>query len=779
MTYLDERVKLLQLDDGDITVSYPRYEGAYGVGTPIVVHEKVLSEDEHGNICIHYHRPLGNIYTFKKSYQGKENKWPTAFIRKRFVVPKIGADGKEYRYESPKGSGMFPFFTPKLIEAYLTKTKIDVLFITEGEFKALKSCKHKMHVLGIPSIHGFYDNDFDKRVHEDIIDFVKVCQVEKLVLLTDADTLTVKWERDKDLSRRQELFYSAVKNFRESLQDKIDDEQYPLKYVYFMNIKEAYEETGKGLDDLMTSNPADISAIVKDAYELNFASKYFDGINITDWQPPKIRRYFGLTNEEDFYTTYKKFIGNREFGFKGRRYQYNGETVEYLRHEDTDKYMRIGIDWLKLITTPSPYGPKRSIVRWRIGEIQRDYAKYKDFVGNIPKYDAFCIEPGWGEDYKRVHNGCYNLYEPLEYLPKAGEFPNIAKFIKHIFEGEGDFGTDIENDLFTVALDWLTILHQHPKQSLPMLLLVSEENRTGKTTFLKLLNHIYGSNACILNNEQFKMKFNAHYITKFIIGIDEGYLDVDKRAEKERLKQLLTSNTQMLENKGMDLKDIPFYGKIILSSNEADNVMKMDDMDTRWFVVKVRQLKEEDLDHRLEENMMKEIPQYLHYIQERKIFHPNEDRLWFKPHRFITEQFRRVVEETKGTLDKSIHEWVLEQFYMYLCNRLVFTAVDIVKGINTDAKYKFQKYELLRFLKKKKNLKSSEIQRRYVPNGSNVAENGDLIPKFKKEPVKGFILKIEDWLNDDEIAEIKEFAQQNFTEFNDHVTEIINTKLPF
>ena len=35
----------------------------------------------------------------------------------------------------------------------------------------------------------------------------------------------------------------------------------------------------------------------------------------------------------------------------------------------------------------------------------------------------------------------------------------------------------------------------------------------------KLLQAIFGSNATVLNNEQFKMSFNSHYISKFIIAL--------------------------------------------------------------------------------------------------------------------------------------------------------------------------------------------------------------------------------------------------------------------
>ena len=116
---------------------------------------------------------------------------------------------------------------------------------------------------------------------------------------------------------------------------------------------------------------------------------------------------------------------------------------------------------------------------------------------------------------------------------------------------------------------------------LPVPILVSQENGTGKSTFLKWLQLLFGSNMCILGNEQFKMKFNSHYISKFIIAVDEGFLEVDKKAEKERLKQLVTADSAYLESKGMDVRKINYYGKLIICSNDADRVMKIDEGESR------------------------------------------------------------------------------------------------------------------------------------------------------------------------------------------------------
>src|SRR5690606_21044437 len=131
--------------------------------------------------------------------------------------------------------------------------------------------------------------------------------------------------------------------------------------------------------------------------------------------------------------------------------------------------------------------------------------------------DGFCNEPAWDETYRRVHHNCLNVCSALQWLSKEGPILRPFQFLKHLFQGDGTlilaedgrFVNDIGilGDPFTVALDYLTILLQHPKHKLPAIILVSPENVTGKTTFIKFLRILFGSNVVHLGIEQSNMRF--------------------------------------------------------------------------------------------------------------------------------------------------------------------------------------------------------------------------------------------------------------------------------
>jgi len=66
-----------------------------------------------------------------------------------------------------------------------------------------------------------------------------------------------------------------------------------------------------------------------------------------------------------------------------------------------------------------------------------------------------------------------------------------------------------------LGLDYLQILFTQPTQMLLILLLVSNERNTGKTTFLSFLKMIFGKNATFNTNEDFRSQFNADWLIGF------------------------------------------------------------------------------------------------------------------------------------------------------------------------------------------------------------------------------------------------------------------------
>ncbi len=727
---------------------------------------KVFSADKDDNLQILYPTLSGEVEVYDN---GTKNDPHSIFYRIRLKEPRqyTDKDGQlqTQKYDQVRGTPARPFYPPGIVEKFQAGTKIKTLYFVEGELKAFSGYIRGLDIVGLPGNTLLKEKGSgDVRLEASIVGLIKKCQVEELILLHDADALTIKWAPAKDLGKRPGSFAAAVISSREALQPLLDDPDCSLQRAFYMHGKrELIEKSGaKGLDDLFISHPDHTQEILADLAKHDTANTYFQGKNITTPMYDSFRAYFGVSRkitapEQAFYDLYKPYIGNREFVLWGRRYQHDGEAVVYLAHEEAGKYARVGSDWYKWVNQPNADGePVVTLKNAKVGEIQRDFKKFPHFLDECPKYDGFTVMPNFNGEYQPVIHNHLNLITPLAHEPKEGSFENTKAFLKHIFGGEATFEEGKKADPFTIALDWLTVMHNRPTHQLPVIILVSKENKTGKTTFLNWLNWIYGDNATVLNNDQFKMNFNAHYASKFFIGLDEAFQDLEKKAEKERLKQMVTAKEMFIERKGVDLQRVPFYGKIVMTSNDEDKVMKIDEGETRWFIIKVPQFAKEDVD--MEKKLKDEIPAWLAYLHNRKPFHERVSRLWFDPEDFITEQFRKIAEATKTRLDKSVEAFVKEMFMTYRVEKLKLPIKWMVQQINDVSKFRVDEQDLRNFLKEKRSMEPEKhAQRVKVPISIDPdkldVQGRPEIDEYYKVVARPYIFQVTDWLSEEEMEE--------------------------
>ncbi|WP_338396335.1 primase-helicase family protein [Fulvitalea axinellae] len=785
--YLEERMSVLGLTDEDITLVCERESG--GVNSELTPAKLIFFDsDEEGNILINYFRP--NFYPYR--YRPEGNKWEKEFQRIRLKNP----DGKG-KYRQPRKTGVFPFFPKNLLKKWRDGETIETLYFTEGELKAFKADFEGLDVVGFPSIQGPYKVDVRRELHEDLQRLIVECGVKSVVFLTDADTISLKYEADKDLSKRPASFFAAIRNFFESLDTLLRDKRVELEEAFWAHIKTKYCEPraverdgeelildGKGLDDLLVLEGKDKSRVIDQLRELKLNGDYVEGMKLNDSALKRIRLKLGSGNKvEQFYDVYASFLDDKVFRWKNRRYQFNGEEVTYLRHDDADLFLRVGSDWYKRITKLNRRNEsEEELIPFKIGEIQRDYGKkFPDFIDSIKRYDSFTIEPDTGDNYRRVIHGAINLFEPLTHTPEPGSIKLTLKYLKHVFQGNGFVTEKFEDgrhsweehceqgDPFTVAMDYLTIMYRYPKQKLCVPILVSPENITGKSTFLKWQQAIWGSaNGTILDNERFKMKFNSHYASKFFIGLDEGFLDLEKRSEKERLKQLATADDIFLEDKGVNVKKIPYHGHLVICSNDADKVMQMDEQDTRWFVVRVPKIPKGEEDKDLESKIIDEIPHWLNYVKNREIFHPRESRLWFKPEWFFTQQMQEIIDNTKSRADALIYNFVRNIFFDYCVDSFTATVKAVQHEVNKDAKYRLDESDIRYYLKNKKQLApNSRTGRWKYPIGYDDKYRTLL---YQKGIGRFFKFNIADWLNEEEMRSVAESKAEIFAPDPDLIT---------
>ena len=316
-------------------------------------------------------------------------------------------------------------------------------------------------------------------------------------------------------------------------------------------------------------------------------------------------------------------------------------TDETLRNESP--FVRVGTTLYKIVNQPRLNGGyvKKRIV-WNNETLRQDYGK--DYLANVPKYDGFCTVPDH-VNYRQVIDNFLNLYEPIGHQPKEGDFSHIQALLHHIF-----------GEQYELGMDYLQLLYLQPVQKLPILLLVSEERNTGKSTFLNFLKAMFRNNVTFNTNEDFRSQFNSDWAGKLIIVVDEVLLN--RREDSERLKNLSTTLSYKVEAKGKDRDEIAFFAKFVLCSNNDRLPVIIDPGETRYWVRKIHHLENDDT-HFLQK-LIEEIPAFLYFLQHRSLTTQNVSRMWFSPKQTETAALLKIIRCNKSKYEVEAAELIKE-----------------------------------------------------------------------------------------------------------------------
>jgi len=246
---------------------------------------------------------------------------------------------------------------------------------------------------------------------------------------------------------------------------------------------------------------------------------------------------------------------------------------------------------------PDRYGTMhREIKRWNKDTLVTDFGR--KYPKNIPKFDCFIMRPD-NLNYKQVIDGCYNLYNPFNHIAAEGNWTWTERLLEHVF-----------GEQYEQGLRYMQILYLHPEKQTVILTLVSTERGTGKSTFVNWINMLFGDNMVLLSSSDFLRDFNF-YAKKNIICVEETLFE--KKLIVERLKALTTQENIAVNEKFVNPYMIPFYGKIILTSNYEDKFALVDKEEIRFLVRKLGA--PIYTNHSILNDLLKEIPAFLYVLQ--------------------------------------------------------------------------------------------------------------------------------------------------------------------
>jgi hypothetical protein len=320
-------------------------------------------------------------------------------------------------------------------------------------------------------------------------------------------------------------------------------------------------------------------------------------------------------------------------------------------------YIRIGTEYYKLIIKSDRFEiPRIELKNWKKEEIRQDHGKKS--LETISKFDDFTIKPD-NLNYSPVIDNCYNLYQPFSHKPNPGTWPWTKRLLEHIF-----------GDQYELGLRYLQILYQHPERLMPILVLFSKIRQTGKTTTINWINMIFGENVANISSEDLSNGFNSSYACSNIITVEETL--IEKSVTIEKLKALATAKYITVNQKFIRQYRTPFYGKIILTTNNEEKFAKIDDEEIRFFIRKLG--KPEYKNHNIEKDLQEEIPAFLNYLTTLPPIDWTQDRSGFTPFELENDFLRSVKEESKSWLYKTLMMRFEELFMNELAKEELFYA---------------------------------------------------------------------------------------------------------
>ena len=424
-----------------------------------------------------------------------------------------------------------------------------------------------------------------------------------------------------------------------------------------MQLSKLYELTEQGINIIKLVYPQVTESELECRQTEKYGEVYYVRGTDNKWYSPidayMISNQKTPGNKDEFKAAIKEIAHTLGLDDRGKEKKESDVDASEIA-EIASKLLRIGGKWYK--KAKDPLTKQEALFNIPSSIIVSDYGKD---IGNLilkaaPKYLAETNIPSHINYRESIDNGdgelFYNIYRPLSHIPTEGEWKHIEMLLRHIFQEQ-----------YEMALDYIKILYEKPLHSLPILLLVSNETGTGKSTFCKFLNAVFCENALPLTPEIVESRFNSYWVGKLLGYIEEQADDSEERkAQNAKMKLVVTAEKLPSEGKGKDPKVAFNFLKVIICSNDEYTPVKIDPNDTRYWVRKVPALSKKEEGTDILDECVKEIPYFLKYLLDRQMRYERKNRLWFNPEEMHTDAWRKIVRHSEPSLEQELREILLD-----------------------------------------------------------------------------------------------------------------------
>lgn len=234
--------------------------------------------------------------------------------------------------------------------------------------------------------------------------------------------------------------------------------------------------------------------------------------------------------------------------------QRGGDAVIYQKRSN-------GEGWLKLRAARDIYAP------WTAGE-DGDSAFSAWLKSSTRDHrSAVVFEPFRHGERDNTPPDHLNMYRGFAIEPVAGDWIDLQRHIFRII-CNGD------KRLFAYFIAWLADMVQNPRRKIGTALAILSVEGTGKSLFTDFVRQIWGARHSVKVSDprQLTGNFNGHMSGKMLAVAEEAFFAGDPKIDSI-IKDMITSDRMMMENKFMDAIEVGDFRRFILLSN-AENVVR-------------------------------------------------------------------------------------------------------------------------------------------------------------------------------------------------------------
>ncbi|HEX9428940.1 MAG TPA: DUF5906 domain-containing protein, partial [Candidatus Bathyarchaeia archaeon] len=171
-------------------------------------------------------------------------------------------------------------------------------------------------------------------------------------------------------------------------------------------------------------------------------------------------------------------------------------------------------------------------------------------------YRGLIFEPG------RDRPEHYNLWQGFSFEPdEAGDW---SIFHEHLLKNV----CQDDEELYRWVFGWFADIIQHPGNKSGTSLSLRGKQGAGKTIVGKIFGRLIQRHYTLIDQERYLFgNFNSHMASTVLLHSDEGFWGGDPR-HVGKLKSLVTSDTQRIEQKGRDSLQVNNYLRLLITTNE-------------------------------------------------------------------------------------------------------------------------------------------------------------------------------------------------------------------